>query len=65
MITRFVPTVLICPCRTIPTTDSSLVSMMVELDGKVENGTHGKKRLYPSSLKKEFMQTAINFRIED
>jgi len=39
--------------------------MMVELDGKVENGTHGKKRLYPSSLKKEFMQTAINFRIED
>jgi len=55
-----VPTVLIYPRGTIPTIDSSMVSM-VELDGKVENGTHGEKRLYPSSLKKGFMQTTTTF----
>jgi len=55
IITRFITKVLIYPCKTIPTTDSSLKSMMVELDGKVENGMHGEKRLYPRSLRKIYM----------
>ena len=44
--------------------NNSMISM-VELDGKVENGTHGEKRLYPSSMKKGFMQTTTTFWIED